>query len=333
MIRLKFDILSIVAGTALLLSACACGRKHADTVEAAVAAVIQTRFYANPDSLFAFVKMQTDFGPRNPGSEAHSLCGDLIVGRLQSLGVDSVIEQKAPVRTADGKAFTARNILGMINPSAGERILLLAHYDTRPTADNDPSPSLRRTPISGANDGGSGVAVLMEIARLLGGSCPDSLGVDLLFVDMEDSGVNGVDGSDDTWCLGTQQWVKNMPYNAANKPRFGILFDMVGGRDAKFHREYFSDRSAAGVVNRVWATARESGFAHRFVNSAGGAVVDDHIHINAVGIPCIDIIESVNEHTGSFNPTWHTTSDNIDNIDAETMRVVTQTALNTLIKF
>lgn len=329
----RMKILSCGIAAALALAAGACsGKTAAQAEERADTPSLQTRFTANADSLLAAVATQTDLGPRNPGSQAHTRCADMIAGRLKAYGIDSVAQQYAGVTTADGKTFTARNILGAINPTATDRVLLLAHYDTRPVADNDPDPALRATPISGANDGGSGVAVLLEITRLLGRTTPDSLGIDLLFVDMEDSGVSGVEDSDDTWCLGTQQWVKQMPYTAANKPRYAVLLDMVGGKGARFHREYFSDRSAPGVVNHIWAVARESGFSDRFVNKPGGAVVDDHIHINAAGIPCIDIIESLNEQTGSFNPTWHTTADRIDAIDAESLRIVAQTLLNALIK-
>lgn len=328
--RLRF--ISYLLLTATTLISCGCSgnaQKHAEASTDSLPEV-NTRFVANADSLYEEVRRQTDLGPRTPGSDAHRICGDLITNRLRSAGIDSVAQQLAPVQTAAGKQFTARNIMGCINPPARNRVLLLAHYDTRPTADNDPDPALRSTPISGANDGASGVAALLEIARLTGRQLPDSIGIDLLFVDMEDSGINGVEGSDETWCLGTQQWVKQMPYTAANKPRYAVLLDMVGGQNARFHREYFSDRSAPGVVNRIWAIARESGFADRFPNEPGGAVVDDHLHINRAGIPCVDIIESLNDATGSFNPTWHTTADRIEAIDRQTLRIVTQTLLNTI---
>lgn len=317
----------------MALTACGCTGKSVQQADnAAHTPSVQTQFIANADSLLAAVAAQTRLGPRTPGSDAHRLCGDLIINRLHAAGIDSVAVQLAVVDTPDGKHPTARNILGSINPDATERVLLLAHYDTRPTADNDPDPSLRSTPIDGANDGASGVAVLLEIARLLGRSTPHAVGIDLLFTDVEDSGESGMNGGDDTWCLGTQQWVRQMPYTSANKPRYGILLDMVGGRDARFHREHFSDRMAPAIVNRVWAVARESGFGDRFINSPGAAVIDDHIHIGNAGIPCIDIIESLNEHTGSFNPTWHTSADRLEAIDPETLKAVAQTVVNTIIK-
>lgn len=285
---------------------------------------------ANADSLYHFVVRQVELGPRTPGTYAHTSCGKEIEKILIDYGVDSIVHQHAPVTTFDGKRFEAWNILGRINPECERRVLLVAHYDTRPWADNEPDASLRDKPVMGANDGASGVAVLLETARLLGRQAPDSLGIDLLFVDMEDSGEDG--GPEETWCLGTQEWVKAMPYTAANKPKYGILLDMVGGIDAKFYREYFSEQGAPQYVDRIWAVARESGYGDRFVNRRGGGVVDDHLFITRAGIPCVDIIECVNEHTGSFNPTWHTTSDNLAAIDRTTLKAVAQTVLNTILQ-
>ena len=319
---------------AAIASAACTGTKNnasaSDTV-AQTAPALQSRYMADPDSLLGFVAAQTAIGPRVPGSEAHGKCVDFITSSLEKHGVTSVSIQEAPVTTADGTRLTARNIFASINPDATERVLLLAHYDTRPWADNDPDPAMHNTPIDGANDGASGVAVLLETARLLGPVPPDSIGVDLLFVDVEDSGRSDGPDSDATWCLGSREWVKQMPYTPADKPRYAILLDMVGGIGAKFHREHFSHRSAPGVVDRVWAVARQSGYGDRFINTTGGAVIDDHININNAGIPCIDIIESLNDATGTFNPTWHTMADNIKAIDPASLKAVTQTVLNTII--
>jgi len=316
-----------ILATAILLAGCNGSKGNAtQTASPQAEATQQLQFTANADSLYRYVEQQVELGPRVPGSEAHRLCGDMILTHLQRCGIDSVAQQYATATTFTGQAQAIRNITGSINPSATNRVLLLAHYDTRPWADNDPDPGKRNTPIDGANDGASGVAVLMEVARTLGRSLPDSVGIDLLFTDLEDSGQS--DGDEDTWCLGTQQWAKQMPYTTNNRPKFGILLDMVGGQDARFHREYFSQQHAPALVDRVWAAAREAGFGDKFINSAGGAVVDDHLHLNQAGIPCIDIIESINPHTGTFNPTWHTTADNISAIDRNTLRAVAQTVIN-----
>ncbi|MDE7141410.1 MAG: M28 family peptidase, partial [Muribaculaceae bacterium] len=224
----------------------------------------------------------------------------------------------------------ARNVMGRFNPQARKRVLLLAHYASRTWADQAPDPANHTKAIDGANDGASGAAVLLELARLLGQQRPDSLGVDLLFVDAEDSGNSDSYDSDLTWCLGTQAWVRQMPYTRAEMPRYAILLDMVGGRGARFHREYFSDRFARPVVDKIWAAAARAGHADRFPNAPGGSVVDDHIHINRAGIPCVDIIETQNPETGSFNPTWHTMADNLSNIDRETLRIVAQVVADVL---
>ncbi|MDE6360765.1 MAG: M28 family peptidase [Muribaculaceae bacterium] len=295
----------------------------------AVGGVLMAPVAADADSLFGFVETQVGFGPRNPGSEGHAACRRYLAEMLKAYGVDTVTLQQAPVSTWKGERMTAYNILGRINPGAKDRVLLLAHYDTRPWADEDPGEENRATPIDGANDGASGVAVLLETARCLQKARPDSIGVDLLLVDLEDSGRSG-GGDEDSWCLGTQKWVEEMPYTSTDRPMYGVLLDMVGGKDAIFHREHISQTYAKRVVDKIWALANASGHADRFPNSMGGSVIDDHLYVNQAGIPCVDIIESYNPHTGSFNPTWHTTSDNLAAIDRETLRVVTQVVLNLL---
>ncbi len=327
----KWAMVTLLAAAAATgLSACAGNNTGAGSAQASAAQELNT-IAVNADSLFRHVERQVELGPRNPGSPAHERCVEMITDYLAVCGVDTVSVHSAPVTTFRGDKFTAKNIFGQINPDADRRILLIAHYDTRPWADNDPDPSLHATPIDGANDGASGVAVLMEAARVLSPALPDSIGVDLLFADMEDSGESGGGDTENSWCLGTQEWIKQLPYASGKRPMFGILVDMVGGADARFHREYFSDRYASPIVDKVWNIARRSGFGDTFVNTSGGAIVDDHIFINRAGIPCIDIIESISEHTGSFNPTWHTTADNISAIDRTSLKAAAQTVVNTIL--
>lgn len=291
----------------------------------------KTALRADADTLFSLVERQVALGPRNPGSEGHARCVDFITGTLRAYGADTVEVQTFTAVTHDGKTHEGRNIFARINPQAKERTLLLAHYDTRPWADNDPEPANHTTPVTGANDGASGTAVLLEAARLLAPALPDSVGLDLLFVDLEDSGESGGGAeTEQTWCLGTQEWVKDLPYKSDDRPRQAILFDMVGGTDAVFHQEYFSLHHAAGLVNRFWEAARRAGLADRFPRRLGGGVVDDHLFINRAGIPCIDVIESVNPATGTFNPTWHTVDDNLANIDRSSLRAAAQTLLEFL---
>lgn len=322
MIRL-FCTLTLIA----LLASCG-GQKNA---EASADTTIQPVMKASADSLYGFVADQVGFGPRTPGSPGHAACRAYIADNLRRFGADTVMIQEAPVKTYLNETFTAYNIMGRYNPGAKNRILLLAHYDTRPWASEDPDLDARNQPIDGANDGGSGVAVLLETARNLGINLPDSIGIDLLFVDVEDSGQSETWGNaSETWCLGTQQWIKDMPYGNTDRPEFGILVDMVGGKDARFHREYYSQQNAKPYLDKVWAIADASGYASRFPNDIGGAALDDHVYVNQAGIPCIDIIENSHPTTDSFNPTWHTMADNLGAIDRKTMQIVAQVVLNTI---
>lgn len=312
----------------LTLALTACGsRKSADTDRDTDSAAAVPVAVADADSAMSYVAAQVAFGPRTPGSDAHRECRSWLAGKLTSLGVENVAVSEEAVTTADGVDRTVYNIFGSINPGATRRVLLLAHYDTRPHADEDPDPANRSTPLDGANDGASGVAVLLDVARALRANPLDSIGVDILLTDLEDSGT---DGDDTSWCLGTQKWVENMPYTDGNLPVYGILLDMVGGRDARFNREMISDSYAHAICDKVWAVAAASGLTARFPNERGGAVIDDHLYINRAGIPCIDIIESANPATGTFNPTWHTLGDNIGAIDPATLAAVGQVVLNTL---
>lgn len=284
----------------------------------------------NRDSAYAYVRRQIAFGPRVSGTPANLKCRDYIVSELTRHGAQNVSVQTGEVKAFNGDVLPIGNIMGSYRPEIKDRILLLAHYDTRPWADSDVNEENRLQPVLGANDGASGVAVLLEIGRLLNQK-EAPVGVDLLFVDAEDYGqASGFSTHDSTWCLGTQYWIENMPYSPDSLPRYAILFDMVGGAGAKFHREFFSDSEARQLVDKVWSVAEQSGFGDRFINKNGGAVVDDHIFLNKAGIPTIDIIETKNDETGSFAPTWHTVNDNLDNIDPSAMQAAGQTVLNLL---
>ncbi|MDE6394142.1 MAG: M28 family peptidase [Duncaniella sp.] len=284
----------------------------------------------NSDSAYSYVAKQVEFGPRVSGTEANEACSQYIVNELRRHGADSIREQRGTVKAYTGDRLPINNIMAAYNPAAKSRILLLAHYDTRPWSDGNPAQADYSTPIPGANDGGSGVGVLLEIARLLNIHKPP-IGVDLLFVDAEDYGqLSGFSNHDESWALGTQYWAQHMPYAQDSLPRYAILLDMVGGIDAKFHREYFSNNNARDVVDRVWSVAQRSGYGHRFINVDGGAVVDDHVYVNKAGIPAINIIESKNEVTKSFPPTWHTLNDNMDNIDRGSLKAAGQTVINVI---
>ncbi len=298
----------------------ACGKSKAadsEAKEAAAPAVEAAAFDA--DSAYSYVERQVAFGPRVPGSEAHRHAGEWLASELRRHGAEVTL-QRADLTAFDGTRLPALNILGRINPEAPDRVLLLAHWDCRPWADQDPDPAKRQLPVDGANDGASGVGVILEIARQLKLS-GSTKGVDILFVDAEDWGA---ENDEDSWALGTRYFVKNPPVEDFN-PQQAILLDMVGGRDAMFYREYFSQQSAPALTDAIWATAAALGHDDRFRNSLGGAVTDDHIHLLEAGIPTTDIIEFHPEREQGFNPRWHTSHDNMEGIDRETLRIVGET--------
>lgn len=276
------------------------------------------------DSAYTYLARQVAFGPRVPNTDAHKEAGDWIVGELKSHGA-VVTEQKAQLKAFDGTLLNSRNIFGQINPEAKGRILLLAHWDSRPWADKDPDPSKRNFPVDGANDGASGVAVLLEIARQLSLN-PINKGIDILFVDAEDWGS---DGDDESWALGTKYFVENPPVKGYS-PEYAILLDMVGGDGATFCREYFSERSAPRIAEEIWSKAHQLGYDKMFLNSMGSAIMDDHVQLIKAGIPAIDIIEYHPEGDIGFNSRWHTTTDNLDGISKSTLKAVGSTLLQFL---
>ena len=281
----------------------------------------------NGSNAYNLVKKQCDFGPRVPGSPAHSKCAEWLEQELKQY-CDSTIVQEGNVTTFDGKKLNIKNFIGITNPSCETRILLLSHWDCRPWADNDPDPSKHKEPVMGANDGASGVAVLLELARLMKEKKP-SIGVDILLVDAEDWGT---DGDEDSWALGTQYWANNQHVDNYS-PRFGILLDMVGAKGAKFNKELMSLQYAPNVVNEVWNIAQQSGYGSYFDNNNGGAITDDHIVVNKAGIKCIDIIDMREDGDSGFFDGWHTTGDTLDKIDSAVLKVVGQTVANVIYSY
>lgn len=297
----------------------------ANTVESDSKAVKHVEFVG--DSAMAMLQKQCNFGPRVPGTAAHASCAAFIDNCLTTW-CDTVITHRATVKTFDNTSLTAQNILGRINPKASTRLLLLAHWDCRPWADKDDDPALQRNPVMGANDAASGAAVLLELARIFSNDRPE-IGVDLLFVDVEDWGDYD---NEDSWALGTNAWAQDYKQLLGQDyaPTFGILLDMVGARGARFAPEYFSLQNAASVVQLVWDTAREAGYGNYFVQANGGAVTDDHVVINAAGIPCIDIIDMRGD---GFFDGWHTTHDTVNAIDPATLKAVGQTLANLIYNY
>lgn len=321
----------------LVMMAVGCGNRantetsavaDADAGEQNVEAIAMPGFDA--DSAYRYVAEQIAFGPRVPGTDAHSRCGAYIVGKLKGFGADSVWLQTGEVVAATGVRLPVKNIMARFNSQASKRILIAAHYDTRPWADEDADESNRNKAIDGANDGASGVGVALELARNIGISGPE-IGVDFLLTDVEDYGAHDDENSSEesTWALGSKVWAQSQPYEPRERPAFGILLDMVGGRDAKFYREFFSEQMASWVNAKVWRAAEAEGI-DRFVNQQHGAVTDDHLNIARAGIPCIDIIECGNSTTGSFPPYWHTLNDNLQVIDPATLSDVGRTLIRVI---
>jgi len=281
------------------------------------------------DSAYLYTEKQVDFGARVPNTKAHDDCALYLSAQLKKFGAE-VIEQKANLIAFDGTVLKSVNIIGSFNPKAETRILLFSHWDSRPWADNDPDPKNHNKPVMAANDGASGVGVLLEMARLLGRNLP-TVGVDIIFFDSEDYGKPasaGGDPAEDSWCLGTQYWAKN-PHVPGYTARYGILLDMVGAPGATFCREQSSEYFAGSVVNNVWSQAKGLGFGQYFKDEKGGAITDDHIYVNKIiGIPSIDIIHYDPNSQSGFGEYWHTTHDTMDNVDKNTLNAVGTTLMH-----
>lgn len=321
---------TIIIHSALALLLTACSSKPSKTETATPYTPLTEVASFSADSAYSHIKAQVGFGPRIPGSEGSKLCQNYIIDRLNNYGVDDIIQQTGKVTAFTNEIIPYTNILGRFQSSQPQRILLVAHYDTRPWADSDVNPENHQSPIPGANDGASGVSVLLEIARHISTTTPE-IGIDMLFVDAEDYGqLSGFSNHDETWCLGTQEWVKKMPYPTDSLPRYALLLDMVGGAGARFNREYFSDKIAPAIVDKIWSIAQRSGYGDIFLQEPGGAVVDDHLFINGAGIPAIDIIESKNRETRTFPSTWHTMNDDLRYIDPASLKAAGQTVLNAI---
>ena len=286
----------------------------------------------NADSAYTFVKIQCDFGPRTMDSTAHDRCAAWIISQFKQYGCKTEI-QKATLKGYDGTALQSQNIIARFNPTAPVRVLLCAHWDARPWADNDPDSTNWRKPILAANDGASGVAVMMEIARLISTDKQLKIGVDFICFDAEDWGTPrwaNVEDNEDSWALGAQYFARNFRLNP--RPRFGILLDMVGGQGAKFYQEAMSAQYAPEVLQKVWQAARQAGFGSYFPMSKGGMITDDHVPLNKIAnIPTIDIIPYYPDCVqSSFGPTWHTVSDDLAHIDPQTLKAVGQTVIQVL---
>ncbi len=317
----------------LTLALWGCNSKQSSseqTTESETATALAKAPAFSGDSAYVFVEKQVKFGPRVPNTKAHTRCGDYLVTELKRLGCQ-VTEQKFTATHYDGRKLNARNIIGSINPQATKRILLASHWDSRPVADEDPVN--KNGAIDGANDGASGVGVLLEIARTIQlAAQKPGVGIDLMFFDVEDGGNSALAKDKFTgFCLGSQYWAanKHVPNYSAY---FGVLLDMVGAKGATFPKEAFSTQYANEVTRTIWNLAGQLGYSSYFIDQAGSAITDDHLPVNETAkIPMVDIIHlQLNNPQKTFFEDWHTHEDDMRNIDPQTLKAVGQVLVQTL---
>ncbi len=286
----------------------------------------------NADSAYEYTRAQVAFGPRVPNTQAHRNCSAYLSDKLKSFGA-KVFVQEAELRAFDQTLLQSKNIIGSYNPTSNDRVLLCAHWDSRPFADHDPDPSKRNQAIDGANDGASGVGILLEIARQLQ-QLDLPIGIDIVFFDAEDYGTPDhleIEYKEDTWCLGSQYWAKN-PHVKNYYARYGILLDMVGAAQATFFQEQFSVDVAPHIVKKIWDTANKIGYGSYFPYHSGGMITDDHVYVNKyLKIPMVDIIQYDPASSSSFGTYWHTHNDTMDIIDRNTLKAVGQTVLTVVL--
>ncbi len=312
------NILFLAAAFCLL--ACGTTKKQANEQP-----VVNIQF--NADSAYAFCTAQCSFGPRTMNSGAHEQCGQWIANKFEQYGYQVEL-QKADLKGYDGTILKSTNIIAKNRKQADTRLMICAHWDARPWADNDPDSTNWKKPVMAANDGASGVAVMLELARLLQQHDSARIAVDFICFDAEDWGVpqwsDEVDG--DSWALGSHYWATNY---TGKEYQYAILLDMVGGQGAKFYREHFSMQYARSIVEKVWSAANAAGYGSIFPNKDGGGVTDDHLPVNEkANIPCIDIINHYPDcQQSSFGPTWHTINDDMQHIDKNTLQAVGQTLI------
>jgi len=317
MIKFRYTILIVI--TIIL---CACTNEPKETINTPKETIEVPVF--NSDSAYYFIEKQVSFGPRVISSKPWKNCAIWLENKFLQY-TPNVMVQESPVTTYDGKNHTLKNIIASFSPKKVNRIALFAHWDSRHIADQ--SDPIINIPIDGANDGGSGVGVLLEMARQFNLKNP-KIGVDIILFDAEDYGDPYSDDPT-SWCLGSQYWSKN-PHKKNYSARYGILLDMVAAKNATFYWEGYSNYYAKSILKKVWDRAYTSGYGKHFKREIVDPITDDHVPINKsllLNIPTIDIIEYDRSTDSHFNKHWHTHKDDMDNIDKETIKAVGQTLL------
>lgn len=311
-----------------------CGENNGSNSSSETQIALKTAPAVSADSIYAFVQKQVDFGPRVPNTKAHREASAWFKEQFEGYGA-TVTMQEFTDYVYDGTKVELTNVIASFFPEKKKRILLAAHWDTRPFADRDSNDQYAS--IDGANDGGSGVGVLLEVARILSQNQAPNVGVDIILFDGEDWGEHQdvmskplPDGKDSWWCLGSQYWSQNK-HQSGYSAYYGILLDMVGAPDATFYYDSVSRENAGRILEKVWGIAGRLGHGAMFKKQNGFEnIIDDHVYVNNnARIPMIDIID-YREGTGSFTPAWHTTNDNMENISKETLGKVASVLISVL---
>jgi len=282
------------------------------------------------DSAYNYIAKQVSFGPRVPNTDAHEKCAIFLEKKMQSFDAEVII-QKGFVTKYDGVKLEIKNIIAQFAPEKKERILLFTHWDSRFIADQCLDSNQVKVPIDGANDGASGVGVLMEIARIIGEHKPD-IGVDIIFFDAEDQGepsfLNKM--NEKSWCLGTQYWCNNL-HKKNYSAKYGISLDMVGSKNAKFAKEDNSRYFEGYLTKNIWKIGQELGYSEYFINELQKGILHDHVFVSQMGgIRSVLIVEYSSHNKNGFGDFWHTHNDNIDVIDKNTLKAVGQTVLTAI---
>jgi Zn-dependent M28 family amino/carboxypeptidase len=299
----------------------ACGA----TSDKPAAAAVRSSNEFNADSAMSYIRQQLAFGPRVPGTEPARKTGDWIVAHLRATA-DTVLEQRWTHTLANGKPLPMRNIFARFKPAAKERILYVTHWDTRPVADMEIDPAKQGLPIPGANDGASGVALLLGVADALK-KLPPNVGVDLLFVDGEDWGTFTPDVD---VLIGSSYFAQHLP-NAGYQPLFGVLWDMIGDADLNIYQEVNSAQAAPEVVQKVWGMAKDLGYEKYFIPEAKEPITDDHVPLIKAGLRVIDVIDidyGPRDASGRVTESYHhTLQDTIDKVSAKSLKIVGDVAV------
>lgn len=290
------------------------------------------------DSAYSYIEQQMAFGPRVPNGQAHIHCAAWLIRQLQEFGADVSI-QKGDMTDYSGREQQVLNIIGHFGGYDRPAVLLCAHYDTRPWCDEEPDYADRYYNVPGANDGASGVGVLLEIARQIGVAADSTrvlkAPVEIIFFDCEDMGTPTFytgPQRDNTWCLGSQLWEQRYLTQGTlgRGYQFGVLLDMVGAPNAVFPREYYSEQMAGNYVEQIWRAAERLGYSRYFISNRSYPITDDHVYVNRCGIPCVDIIHYDARSESGFPEWWHTRRDDMSNISKETLQAVGETVLSLL---